>query len=205
MRVFLQQNDPHAVAAAAAALLGKFPCVPFSKCVFELELASPDNPGNWHSVFFLLLCCVFWCQRRNPGKVLPSLLVKQRFTSKEVKLPCGVFDEAFGETDFFQQGADSVGKCALFKGKDRHDTDGSLSLGKGKASVSVGASLSTETFCRSSQSVALVTPGSCVTKTKKGEGFMGTQWCTGSRGPLLWGACWIARWVWECHVQGEEG
>ena len=58
-----------------------------------------------------------------------------------------------------------------FKGKDGHDTDGSLSLGKGKASgrvdvpVGVNAFLSAETFFRSGQSDALVTPGSCVVKT----------------------------------------
>ena len=59
----------------------------------------------------------------------------------------------------------------MTKGKDGHDTDGSLSLGKGKASgrvdvpVGVTSFLSAETFCRSGQSVALVTPGSCVVKT----------------------------------------
>ena len=64
----------------------------------------------------------------------------------------------------------------MIKGKDRHDTDGSLSLGKGKASgrvdvpVAVNAFLSAETFCRSGQSVALVTPGSCVVKTIFCEG-----------------------------------
>ena len=63
------------------------------------------------------------------------------------------------------------GECVLFKVKDRHDTDGSLSLGLREASgrvdvpVSVDALLSAETFCRSEQSVALVTRGSCVVKT----------------------------------------
>ena len=62
--------------------------------------------------------------------------------------------------------ADSEGECDSFKGKDGHDTDGSLPLGKGKASgrvdvpVGVDALFSAETFCRSGQSVALVTPGS---------------------------------------------
>ena len=62
-------------------------------------------------------------------------------------------------------------ECISFKGKDRHDTDGSLSLGSREASgrvdvpVSVGAFLSAEKFCGSEQSVALVTPGSCVAKT----------------------------------------
>ena len=55
-------------------------------------------------------------------------------------------------------------ECISFKGKDGHDTDVSLSLGKGKASgrvdvpVGVNAFLSAETFCRSEQSVALVYP-----------------------------------------------
>ena len=71
----------------------------------------------------------------------------------------------------FEDGADSEGECDSFKGKDGHDTDGSLSLGKGKASgrvdvpVGVNAFLSAETFCRSGQSVALVTRGSFVVKT----------------------------------------
>ena len=44
-----------------------------TKCVSEFESVSSGNAGNWLSVF-LLLCCVFWCQRSDPGKVLPSLL-----------------------------------------------------------------------------------------------------------------------------------
>ena len=69
-----------------------------------------------------------------------------------------------------KKGADAVGWCALFNGKDRHDTDGSLSLGLGEASgrvdvpVRVGVLLSSEEVCRYSQSVAFVTPGSCVVK-----------------------------------------
>ena len=62
-----------------------------------------------------------------------------------------------------------VYECVSFKGKDGHDTDGSLSLGKasGRVDVPVGvnAFLNAEKFCRSEQSVALVTPGSCVVKT----------------------------------------
>ena len=93
-------------AAAAAALFGKFLFDPFSKCVSEFDLVSFGNAGNWPSGF-LLLCCVFWCQRRDPGKVLPSLLGKgkQRFTSEKVKVPCEVFDlqastqEAICETE----------------------------------------------------------------------------------------------------------
>ena len=65
-----------------------------------------------------------------------------------------------GEFNCFEDGADSEGECVLFKGKDGHDTDGSLSLGKEKASgrvdvpVGVNAFLSAETFCRSGPSVA---------------------------------------------------
>ena len=64
-----------------------------------------------------------------------------------------------------------VSECDSFKGKDGHDTDGSLSLAKGKASgrvdvpVGVNAFLNAETICRSGQSVTLVTPGSSVVKT----------------------------------------
>ena len=83
--------------------------------------------------------------------------------SEEANVPCEVFDlqastqEAIGKTeaDCYEECADSEGECFLFKGKDRHDTHGSLSLGFGESSgrvdvpVSVGASLSAEKFCRS--------------------------------------------------------
>ena len=74
-------------------------------------------------------------------------------------------------TSGFVDVADSEDECVSLKGKDGHDTDGSLSLGKGKASgrvdvpVGVNTFLSAEKFCRSEQSVALVSPGSCVVKT----------------------------------------
>ena len=57
------------------------------------------------------------------------------------------------------------------RSKDRHDTDCRLSLESGEASgrvdvpISVDVLLSSEEVCRSSQSVALVTLGSCVVKT----------------------------------------
>ena len=111
---------------------------------------------------------------------MPSLLGKgkQRFTSEKVKVPCEVFhlqastQEAIGESaaDCDQDCADLEGECILLKGKDGHDTDGSLSLGKGKASgrvdvpVGVNAFLNAEMIA-GGQSVALVTPGSCVVKT----------------------------------------
>ena len=84
-----------------------------------------------------------------------------------------------GEANCFEDSADSEGECVLFKGKDGHDTDGSLSLGFGEAygrvdvPVSVGALFSAEHFCRFEQSVALVTPGSCVVKNDfvKGSGW----------------------------------
>ena len=55
--------------------------------------SSSSVAGNWLSGF-LLLWCVFWCQRRDPGKVLPSLLGKLWFTSEKVKVKvlCEVFD-----------------------------------------------------------------------------------------------------------------
>ena len=112
---------------------------------------------------------------------MPSLLGKgkQRVTSEKVKVPCEVFhpqaptQKVIGESDadLDQDCADLEGECVLLKGKDGHDTDGSLSLGKGKASgrvdvpVGVNAFLNAEMICRSGQSVALVTPGSCVVKT----------------------------------------
>ena len=104
-----------------------------------------------------------------------------------------------GEASGIEDGADSEGECVLFKGKDRHDTDGSLFLGLGEASgrvdvpVSVGALLSAEKVCRSEQSVTLVTPGSCVAKTMFVVGGMGARQYTGSRGTLWWESCWIAR------------
>ena len=102
---------------------------------------------------------------------------KQGCTSKGSQESCSFSDlQALtqadsGEGSDFVVGADSEGECVLFKGKDGHDTDGSLSLGKGKASgrvdvpVGVNAFLNAATICRSEQSVALVTPGSCVAKT----------------------------------------
>ena len=178
---FFYKNDSHAAAAAAAAALFGNPLFDlFSGYMSEIHLVSSSHVGIWLSGF-LLLWCVFWRERRDPGKVLPSLLGKgkQRFTSEKVKVPCEVFhlqastQEAFGESasDRDQDCVDLEGKCDSFKGKDRHDTDGSLSLGKGKASgrvdvpVGVNASLNAEMIYRSGQSVALVTPGSCVVKT----------------------------------------
>ena len=111
---FFYKNESHAAAAAAAALFGKFLFDLFSKCVSEFDLVSSGNAGNWLSGC-LLHCCVFWCQRRDPGKVLPSLLGKgkQRFTSEKVKFPCEVSDlqastqEAIGEIE-----ADCYQDCA---------------------------------------------------------------------------------------------
>ena len=101
---------------------------------------------------------------------------KIRFVQKDVKVSSAPSDlqALIQEGDCF---ADEDGELHLrqdqvdFKGKDGHDTDGSLSLGEGKASgrvdvpFGVNAFLSAETFCRSGQSVAVVTPGSCVVKT----------------------------------------
>ena len=87
---------------------------------------------------------------------------EQRHTSP--KNSCELDDlQASNEGEIYEYGE--------FKGKDRHDSDGSLSLGLGEASgrvdvpVSVGVLLHSEKVFRSSQSVAVVTPGSCVVKT----------------------------------------
>ena len=63
-------------------------------------------------------------------------------------------------------------ECISFKGKDRHDTDGSLSLGSREASG------------------RLDVPVSVVVKTRE---WMGTQWFAGYMSTLLWVTCWIAR------------
>ena len=97
-------------------------------------------------------------------------------------------------------------ECISFKGKDKHDADGSLSLGSREASgrvdvpVSVGALLSAEKFCRSGQSVALVTPCSCVAKTifvKEVDG-------NGSTGTLLWETCGVARRICGSRTKGRR-
>ena len=91
--------------------------------------------------------------------ILQALTPKALTQADTVKVNC------------LEDGADSEGECDSFKGKDRHDTDGSLPLGKGKASgrvdvpVGVNAFFNAATICSSQQSVALVTPDSCVAKT----------------------------------------
>ena len=131
---------------------------------------------------------------------------KQGCTSKGSQESCRFSDlQALtqadsGESSGFVGSADSQGECISFKGEDGHDTDGSLSLGSREASgrvdvpVSVDALLSAETLCRSGQSVALVTPGSCVVKTifVKGGGWEHCGY-TESTSTLLWETCWIAR------------
>ena len=87
---------------------------------------------------------------------------------------------------------DSVGQYVDFMGKDGHDTDGSLSLGKGKASgyvdVPVGVTelLSSVMACRSPQSVALVTPRSCVEKTIFVKGVEGNTMVHRVKGFTAW-------------------
>ena len=73
--------------------------------------------------------------------ILQALTLKALTQADSAKVNC------------FEDGADSEGDCDSFKGKDGHDTDGSLSLGKGKASgrvdVPVGVSAHFSTLRRS--------------------------------------------------------
>ena len=159
-------------AAAAAAIL-----VRSSFVAIVLHMSE----WCWFVAGFWVGCILLWnsCQV-HLEKDMPAFFgkgKKQGCTSKGSQESCYFSDlQALTQADSggvncFEDGADLEGECVLFKGKDGHDTDGSLSLGKGKASgrvdvpVGVNAFLSAETFFRSGQSVALVTPGSCVVKT----------------------------------------
>ena len=129
-------------------------------------------------------CILLWnsCQV-HLEKDMPAFFCKKKkqgCTSKGSQASCYFSDlQALTQADSggvncFEDGADLEGECVLFKGKDGNDTDG-----KGKASgrvdvpVGVNAFLSAETFFRSGQSVALVTPGCCVVKTIFVKGVCG--------------------------------
>ena len=172
-----------AVAASAAAK-DQDGCLPdFARHVFELVLR-----------FFWSLVCVsglgtiiesgynamlFSFLRDVPAKdmLLPHGQGKNQSFKKEFEtvqeriLRQAHTPKALIQAVCLDNGVESEGEYDSFKGKDRHDTDGSLSLGKGKASgrvdvpVGVNAFLNDATLYRSQQSVALVTPGSCVVKT----------------------------------------
>ena len=110
-----------------------------------------------------------------------------------------------------KDGADSEGECVLFKGKDRHDTDGSLSLGLVEASgrvdvaVSVGVLLSSEKVCRSAVSLSPSLPLALASRKRFFcQGWMGARQYTGSRGTLWWESCWIARWMYVSLTVGRR-
>ena len=153
-----------AAAVAAATLVES----PFVAVVLHM------SEWCWFVAGFWIGCILLWngCQV-HLEKDMPTFFgkgKKQGCTSKESQESCPFSDlqtltqADSGEGSGFVDGADSEGECVLFKGKGRHDTDGSLSLGLGEASgrvdvpVSVDALPSAEKFCRSQQSVALVNP-----------------------------------------------
>ena len=117
-------------AAPAAAWVGN----PFVVIVFHMSGWSLDPgfagvlfSGTWSSTPWKRRTCIF-------GKGN-----KQGSTSKGSEESCYSSDlQALthadsGEAHCFEEGAESEGECVLFKGKDGHDTDGSLSLGSGEA------------------------------------------------------------------------
>ena len=90
---------------------------------------------------------------------------KQGCTSKGSQESCRFSDlQALtqadsGESSGFVGGADSQGECISFKGEDRHDTDGSLSLGSreasGRVDVPVSVTKLVDQAFRSPQSVVV--------------------------------------------------
>ena len=167
------KNGSHAAAATAAAYLFENPSV-----------ATVLHMSEWcwfAAGFWVGWCILLWniCQV-HLEKDMPTFFgkgKKQGCTSKGSQETCSftvlqaLTQADSGVTRGFVDVADSEDECVSLKGKDGHDTDGSLSLGKGKASgrvdvpVGVNTFLSAEKLCRSEQSVALVSPGSCVVKT----------------------------------------
>ena len=81
--------DLHAAVAAAAALIGKFPCIPVVGDLFEFGLESLGNSGSWLCGMVVLRAEIWklFCERKDPGKVLTSLLGKGkiRFSQKDIK------------------------------------------------------------------------------------------------------------------------
>ena len=147
------------------------------------------------SVFFAMSLRKICCYLMVRGRIKVSKRNLNRFQERILRQ--AHTPKALIQAVCLDDSVESEGEYDSFKGKDRHDTDGSLSLGMGQATgrvdVPVGVTLSAEELCRSGQSVALVSPGSCVVKTifVKG-GWMGTLWYTGYMSALLWVTCWIA-------------
>ena len=163
-------KQPLQAAAAAAAIWVESPFVATVLHMFE---------WCWFAGFWIGWCILLWiiCQV-HLEKDIPTFFgkgKKQGYTSKGCQRICSFTllqastQADSGVTCGFVDLAESEGEYGSFKGKDRHDTDGSLSLGLGQATgrvdVPVGVTINAEKLCRSGQSVALVSPGSCVVKT----------------------------------------
>ena len=159
----------HQVAAASAAATAILPCVIF--------VVYHDHVFAFHWTLLELVFCVLGvaavvCWFGDAGFEFLRSLERPWSGSGKWKKPSAFSGKEKNNDDPLLQAFTLVEayECVSFKGKDGHDTDGSLSLGKGKASgrvdvpVGVNAFLSAEKFCRSEQSVAFVTPGSCVVK-----------------------------------------
>ena len=153
--------EQHAAAASAAALRETFNFISIWKDVFEsASLVS----WPWLSGM-VVFCAGFW--NLFGGKVSSNSLGKEkiRFVQKDVKEPSApsdlqaltreeldCFDDEDGELHLHEDLVD-------FKGKDGHDTDGSLSLGMGEASGRVDVPVSVKQLVdkaiRSPQSVVV--------------------------------------------------
>ena len=157
----------HAAAARAAAVDALHSVEQFLGCVFETfwwMLAFV-----WYDVGSHML----WILLRISGKedwTFPGLWKDQKDSMVEEKAEGSPIPQAsIPEAVVVNHDSMCFDGHVQFKGKDRHDIDGSLSLGLGQATgrvdVPVGVTLNAEELCRSGQSVALVSPGSCVVKT----------------------------------------
>ena len=187
------------------------PAVAVSAAAKDQDGGLPDSPGHVFELvlrFFWSLVCVsglgtffesgyyavlFSFLRDVPAKdmLLSHGLGKNQSFKKEFDsvheriLRQAHTPKALIQAVCLDDSVDSEGEYDSFKGKDRHDIDGSLSLGLGQATgrvdvpVGVNASLNAEMIYRSGQSVALVAGlhGGCVGHV---------QWEVGS----TWGHHW---------------
>ena len=167
------------------------PAAAASAAAKDQDGGLPDSPGHVFELvlrFFWSLVCVsglgtffetgyFAVLRHVPVKdmLLPHGQGKNQSFKKEIESVQERFlrqahtPKALIQAVCSDDSVESEGEYGSFKGKDRHDIDGSLSLGLGQATgrvdVPVGVTINAEELCRSGQSVALVSPGSCVVKT----------------------------------------
>ena len=121
-------RDPHATAAAAAAMSGESLCIPFFGVMFQFESASLGCPKTCLTGYVLRFIgiLVSWCGRGDSGKVLPTVLgmeTKQRCTPEEVKV-------SRGPSHLQALTWEDRGDLADMKGWDGHNSDGSLCLSK---------------------------------------------------------------------------